>query len=84
MGPSRDWNVLRGEYHCLAEVTTPLETLICWAFGLLAHTWYCAVQSYFIFSIGNITPIFQETYKVRADILCPGSSLEVYPMRAQL
>ena len=24
----------------------------------------CAVQSYFIFSIGNITPIFQETYKV--------------------
>jgi hypothetical protein len=24
-------------------------------------------ESYFIFSIGNITPIFQETYKVKRD-----------------
>lgn len=30
-------------------------------------TMLCAVQSYFIFSIGNITPIFQETYKVCCD-----------------
>ncbi len=40
------------------------------------------MQSYFIFSIGNITPIFQETYKVRADILSQTYCHET--MRAQL
>ena len=49
-----------------------LASLLSWS-GLACHchfslklTALSALQSYFIFSIGNITPIFQETYKVRA------------------
>ena len=37
-----------------------------YALILLILTPFSALQSYFIFSIGNITPIFQETYKVCA------------------
>ena len=70
MGASWNWNVLRGKPR-KHDVMVSLASLLSWS-GMACHCYLLtltplsALQSYFIFSIGNITPIFQETYKVCA------------------